>query len=344
MTSKSNKKSREVKKAEPKKNVAENLEKETITTTQTISPEIKPEMVVKPEAKPKLWSRIRSKIKLTTNQIVAIFVLVIAVGLTIWISFGLIPYITDQTDDAIAARDQKAAADKAAQDKKDNDAKLAAEAQAIGLDSKSEFTVDMQIQIADEAARDIKINMNKQWAPQTVENFLRLTYRGYYDNMLFHRMVKEDNFKVIQGGDPTGDGSGGETASGDPLPDELWSVKPVVSTSSDGSTSTITNDPQFIEPSLYANFDKTTGNVTYRKGLVLMAKTQSPDSATSQFFITLDTTILPAQYTVFGVVSDDTMPVLDTILNEVNPVPNTDNPDLTKPDKDVRMIKVSIVQ
>jgi cyclophilin family peptidyl-prolyl cis-trans isomerase len=51
-----------------------------------------------------------------------------------------------------------------------------------------------------------------------------------------------------------------------------------------------------------------------------MAKTSQPDSASSQFFVTLDKTILPAQYTVFGTVDKSSLGTLDKIKSEVKPV------------------------
>src|SRR5215203_3649967 len=55
-------------------------------------------------------------------------------------------------------------------------------------------------------------------APKAVENFRLLAEHGYYDGLTFHRIVK--GF-MIQGGDPTGDGTGGESAWGEPFPDDI---------------------------------------------------------------------------------------------------------------------------
>ena len=341
MAGKQNKKTAGSKKTESKKPVTQDISKTVVGETATNSQPIE---AVSSSTKSSFdINKISSKIKLNTNQIIAIVVSVLAIGITLWVSFGVIPYITDQTDEAKAAREKKENEEKTAKDKKEKEAKLATEAAALNLGSKKEFVASMQIKVADQETKTLKINMNTAWAPKTVENFVRLSYRGYFDKMLFHRMVEQDNFKVIQGGDPTGTGSGGETASGDSLVDELWRVKPEVATGEDGQSSVLTNNPEFIEPSLYADFSKTNGSVTYRKGLILMAKTDSPDSATSQFFITLDKTVLPAQYTVFGVVSDDTMSVLDYISAQADPVSNAENPNLTRPSKDIQIVKVEIL-
>ena len=64
----------------------------------------------------------------------------------------------------------------------------------------------------------IKIELLYDEAPQTAENFRLLAERGYYNGTIFHRVIS--GF-MIQGGDPNGNGSGGETASGAPLPNEI---------------------------------------------------------------------------------------------------------------------------
>jgi cyclophilin family peptidyl-prolyl cis-trans isomerase len=62
---------------------------------------------------------------------------------------------------------------------------------------------------------DIELELYKEKTPITVENFINLSNKGYYDNLTFHRVIK--NF-MIQGGDPKGDGTGGP---GYTIPDEF---------------------------------------------------------------------------------------------------------------------------
>jgi cyclophilin family peptidyl-prolyl cis-trans isomerase len=112
---------------------------------------------------------------------------------------------------------------------------------------------------------DIKIQLYDEDSPKTVENFLRLTEKGYYNGLTFHRIAK--GF-VVQGGDPTGTGSGGESAFGGEFEDEL--------------------DPN--TPSAKAG---------YKKGVVAMAN-RGPNTNTSQFFIMLADNDLPHNYTIFG--------------------------------------------
>lgn len=105
-------------------------------------------------------------------------------------------------------------------------------------------------------------------APKTVENFLRLANAGYFDCLTFHRVAK--GF-VIQGGDPTGIGSGGDSAFGGEFADE-------------------------INPSSQLYKDG------YKKGILAMAN-RGPNTNTSQFFIMLADVSLPASYTIFGKVT-----------------------------------------
>ncbi|MDO5715784.1 MAG: peptidylprolyl isomerase [Tissierellia bacterium] len=65
---------------------------------------------------------------------------------------------------------------------------------------------------------DIKIRLFPQIAPKAVENFKELIKRGYYDGLIFHRVI--ENF-MIQGGDPTGTGRGGESIWGKKFEDEF---------------------------------------------------------------------------------------------------------------------------
>jgi len=65
---------------------------------------------------------------------------------------------------------------------------------------------------------DIRILLFPEEAPKAVENFVTHSKNGYYDNVTFHRVI--DDF-MIQGGDPKGDGTGGESIWGEPFEDEF---------------------------------------------------------------------------------------------------------------------------
>ena len=116
-------------------------------------------------------------------------------------------------------------------------------------------------------------------APKAAENFVTLAQRGYYNNLTFHRVVK--GF-MIQGGDPNGNGTGGQSMWGQPFADEL--------------------NP--ATPSYQAG---------YQKGVVAMANS-GPNTNGSQFFIMLKDTPLPHLYTIFGKVISG-QDVVDAIGN-----------------------------
>jgi len=296
----------------------------------------------KKEAEPTIIETKKPLSTVNKAKLFSILAGVLAIAITIWVTFYYIPNILDQTDEAKASRQKKTDEETTAREKKDIDEKLASESIVLKFDQIKEWKLNLKIQIGDGEAQDIKATLKNSWAPKTVENYVRLSYRGYYNGLNFHRMVKEDNFKVIQGGDPKGDGTGGESAFGANIPDELWELKPEFLPNQDGSRK-ITNDPKFRDSSLYNDFNKENGTVTYRKGLLIMAKTQAPDSAGSQFFITLDKTILPAEYTVFGVIDEADYAVLDRIVKEVSPVSAVPGSNNTPPDKTIKIEDIKIL-
>lgn len=120
------------------------------------------------------------------------------------------------------------------------------------------------------------IMLDRTTAPVTVDNFLKLVRDGFYDGLTFHRVM--EGF-MIQGGDPKADGSGG---SDDEIVGEF---------SSNG----------------HAN------DISHLRGVISMARTNDPDSATSQFFIcNADSTFLDGNYAAFGYVVEG-LSVVDAI-------------------------------
>lgn len=65
---------------------------------------------------------------------------------------------------------------------------------------------------------DIKVRFFKDKAPKAVENFITHAKEGYYDGVIFHRVIEDF---MIQGGDPTGTGAGGESIYGEPFENEI---------------------------------------------------------------------------------------------------------------------------
>jgi cyclophilin family peptidyl-prolyl cis-trans isomerase len=137
----------------------------------------------------------------------------------------------------------------------------------------------------------IPIKLDSDKAPITAENFTLLTSKGFYNNTVFHRIVKQDNFNLIQGGDPTATGSGGESIFGFDFKDELK------------RTDTSCN-AKFTEP------------VTYPKGTIAMAN-KGPATNGSQFFLVMSDIKLPLNYTIFGQVQEEGLKTLDKISAEV---------------------------
>jgi cyclophilin family peptidyl-prolyl cis-trans isomerase len=176
---------------------------------------------------------------------------------------------------------------------------------------------------------NVRFKMRDDISPKTVENFVRLVNRKKYDSTGIHRMVEAPDFNVIQGGrlidtqraTERVSGMAVETFNGYPVPDEVWSEKPTyqVVTDEAGQSSTTQTGGKLKEDAVYSKVEAETNKVIYPKGTILMAKTDRPDSATSEFFINLTDTKIPGQYTVFGVAEADTLPVLDKIAAEVDP-------------------------
>lgn len=124
----------------------------------------------------------------------------------------------------------------------------------------------------------IKAELKPDDAPKTVKNFTDLVSKKFYDGLKFHRV--EPNF-VIQGGDPKGDGSGG---SGTNIPLE---IKCQDGTMTEGNLAT-------CEPLL-----------KHLDGALAMARSADPNSASSQFYITIGAqSFLDGKYAVFGYVTE----------------------------------------
>ena len=162
--------------------------------------------------------------------------------------------------------------------------------------SSDEYTVIHTAEITVKDKGTIKLELYGNLAPKTVKNFKELADSGFYNGLTFHRIIS--GF-MIQGGDPDGDGTG-------------------------GSKKTITGE---FTANGFVN------NLSHERGVISMARSSDPDSASSQFFIMHQTTTsLDGQYAAFGKVTsgmdivDDiakNTPVTDdngTVLKENQPV------------------------
>ena len=128
----------------------------------------------------------------------------------------------------------------------------------------------------------IEVELDGDTAPITVANFIKLVNEKFYDGLTFHRIMSG---YMIQGGDPLGNGTGGsdETIKGE--------------FSSNG-----------VE-----------NNISHKRGVISMARSSDPDSASSQFFIMhQDSTYLDGEYAAFGKVTKG-MKVVDKICEDATP-------------------------
>lgn len=158
----------------------------------------------------------------------------------------------------------------------------------------------------------ITIKVDGTDAPITAGNFVDLVQRGVYDGLVFHRVIRQPQPFVAQGGDPQSKnpnfpvqrlGTGGfvdpATGSERSIPLEIKPAKaesPIYSKTLESAG--VTEAPK----------------LQHRRGAVAMARSQQPDSASSQFYFALaDLPFLDGSYAVFGYVTDDGMKVVDKI-------------------------------
>ena len=136
----------------------------------------------------------------------------------------------------------------------------------------------------------ITLELYPEMAPNTVNNFIFLANNEFYDGLTFHRII--DDF-MIQGGDPLGIGTGG---------------------------------PGYTIPGEFSGNSFNTNTLSHTKGIISMARSSSPDSAGSQFFITCaDVTYLDGQYAAFGKVLTglDVVKALSDVPTNANDAPLT---------------------
>lgn len=129
----------------------------------------------------------------------------------------------------------------------------------------------------------ITVELDPSAAPATVENFIELANSGFYDGLTFHRIM--EGF-MMQGGAPTGTGMGG------------------------------------LEKAIVGEFESNgyENPISHVRGTISMARSNDPDSATSQFFIVQDdSTFLDGSYAGFGTVTAG-MDVVDAICEAAQPI------------------------
>ena len=148
----------------------------------------------------------------------------------------------------------------------------------VGCNKGGEITEAVIVEMSVKDFGVITLELYPDKAPITVENFVNLANEGFYEGLTFHRVYK--GF-MIQGGDPNGDGTGG---SENKIKGEF-------------SSNGVEND------------------LSHVRGVISMARSQAPDSASSQFFICdADSTFLDGNYAAFGMVVKG-MDVVDAIAD-----------------------------
>lgn len=158
----------------------------------------------------------------------------------------------------------------------------------------TEATYYADIDIADYGV--ITIQLNQEAAPVTCANFVELAESGFYDGLTFHRIIA--GF-MMQGGDPLGNGTGG-------------SENNIVG---EFSSNGIDND------------------LSHERGVISMARSSDPNSASSQFFICHENSdFLDGDYAAFGAVTEG-MDVVDAVCTEAQPT--DDNGTITTEDQPV---------
>ncbi len=161
-----------------------------------------------------------------------------------------------------------------------------------------EFKENPIVTIEMENGSMIKIELYPAIAPQTVKNFVSLVSQGFYDGLIFHRVIP--GF-MIQGGDPNGTGMGGSKQT---IPGEF---------SGNGFNNDLKHD----------------------RGIISMARTSAPNSASSQFFIVVKAAShLDGQYAAFGKVIEG--------MGEVDRIVSVPKGRGDKPLEDQKMGKVTI--
>ncbi len=145
-----------------------------------------------------------------------------------------------------------------------------------------------------DGTKQITIELDGNNAPISAGTFVDLVQRKFYDGLTFHRVI--GNF-VAQGGDPKGNGSGGYIPAGGSTERRIpLEIKPI------GAA-----------PIVYGAPIKDAPQLQHKRGIIAMARSLDPDTASSQFYFTLaDVPYLDRSYAVFGKITKG-LELIDTI-------------------------------
>jgi len=157
----------------------------------------------------------------------------------------------------------------------------------------------------------VKLELDGDAAPVTAGNFVDLVKRGVYDGTVFHRVIREPVPFVVQGGDPASSDAStlksqyGQGSFIDPDNGQARFIPLELSYQNE-------EEPRYSRPSTNpSDLQKLT--LSHERGALAMARSQSPDSASAQFYIALKPLPeLDGRYAVFGRVTDG-LDVVDAI-------------------------------
>ena len=162
-----------------------------------------------------------------------------------------------------------------------------------------------QVKFTMENGGEFIVELYPEYAPKTVDNFVKLVRKGFYDGLTFHRVVEDF---MAQGGDPEGNGYGG-------------------------------SDEEIYGEFLSNGYSQNT--LSHQRGVISMARSGDPNSASSQFFICYgDATFLDGSYAAFGKVIKG-MEVVDGFL-DVERVYGSDGA-LSKPVEPIVIEKAEVI-
>lgn len=194
----------------------------------------------------------------------------------------------------------------------------------------------------------IKIRFFPDKAPKAVENFIELAKKGYYDELNFHRVIKDF---MIQGGDPKGDGTGGESIYGEDgfeleINDDLCHFRGALSMANSGPD---TNGSQFfiVQNSTQYTDEQLDEMEAVRKQMMQqydLEYTMLADKVREKYKEVGGYPSLDGCYTVFGQVFEG-MDVVDEIANcKVKSVTTSSGSEPSKPVEEVLIEKVEIIE
>ncbi len=170
---------------------------------------------------------------------------------------------------------------------------------------------------------DLTVKLFDDVAPKTVKNFVELAEKGYYNGVIFHRIIRDF---MIQGGDPTGTGMGGESIYGEKFEDEfsenVFNIRGALSMANAGPN---TNGSQY--------FIVQNENLPYDKSALV--KGGWPEEI-AEIYTAGGTPHLDGRHTVFGQLANaESFETLDRIAKE--PTGSQD-----KPENDVEIISIDL--